>query len=257
MKQNQQKVDRPNPNAPAEPSRFAFLIGRWRFDAKFKSANEESLVFHGTWLGRYILNGYAIADEYRMIGQSGELIVLGMNFRIYDSARQVWNIKWLNALEEHGRTSRRNSSAEPVSTASPSAIPLSPSVGRSGPLRAQPTQISPRRISLGAVKSFKTRKRGLNSWSWSAIAARTKERFCHTTQSVAFAYPATRCPWSSRPGSCSGALYTTRLQRPTLACFTSRRTESVQPAGIVDLLPASLLRAEAPLKRSSSKSVRE
>lgn len=35
-----------------------------------------------------------------MIGQSGELIVLGMNFRIYDSARQVWNIKWLNALEE-------------------------------------------------------------------------------------------------------------------------------------------------------------
>lgn len=99
MKENQQKVDRHNPNGPAELSRFAFLIGRWRFDAKFKSANEESLVFHGTWLGRYILNGYAIADEYRMIGQSGELIVLGMNFRICDSAKQVWNIKWLNALE--------------------------------------------------------------------------------------------------------------------------------------------------------------
>lgn len=63
MKQNQQKVDRPNPNAPAELSRFAFLIGRWRFDAKFKSANEESLVFHGTWLGRYILDGYPIADD--------------------------------------------------------------------------------------------------------------------------------------------------------------------------------------------------
>jgi hypothetical protein len=99
MKQNEQKVDRPNPNAPAELSRFAFLIGRWRFDAKFKSANEEWQVFHGTWLGHYILDGYAIADEYRMIGSSEELIVLGMNFRIYDSAKQVWNIKWLNALE--------------------------------------------------------------------------------------------------------------------------------------------------------------
>jgi len=25
--------------------------------------------------------------------------VFGMNFRVYDSAKQVWNIKWLNALE--------------------------------------------------------------------------------------------------------------------------------------------------------------
>ena len=99
MKQHEQRFDQPNPNAPAELSRFAFLIGQWRFDAKFKSANGEWQAFHGTWLGHYILGGYAIADEYRMIGSSGELIVLGMNFRIYDSARQVWNIKWLNALE--------------------------------------------------------------------------------------------------------------------------------------------------------------
>jgi hypothetical protein len=101
MKQRKQKqrVDKPNPNAPAELSRFAFLIGQWRFDAKFKSANGEWLTFQGTWVGHYILDGYAIADEYRMIGSSGELLVLGMNFRIYDSAKQVWNIKWLNALD--------------------------------------------------------------------------------------------------------------------------------------------------------------
>jgi hypothetical protein len=40
-----------------------------------------------------------LAEEYRMIGSSGELIVLGVNFRVYDSAKQVWNIKWSNALE--------------------------------------------------------------------------------------------------------------------------------------------------------------
>jgi hypothetical protein len=63
-----------SPNAPAELTRFAFLIGRWRFDTKFKAANEELQAFHGAWLGHYILDGYAIADEYRMIGSSGELI---------------------------------------------------------------------------------------------------------------------------------------------------------------------------------------
>ena len=33
-----------------------------------------------------------------MTGSSGELIVLGLNLRAYDAAKQIWNIKWLNAL---------------------------------------------------------------------------------------------------------------------------------------------------------------
>lgn len=93
-----QRVDKPNPNAPAELSRFGFLIGRWRCDAKLMSANGEWQTFHATWVGHYILDGYAIADEYRMSDSSGKLIVLGMNFRSYDAAKQTWNIKWLNAL---------------------------------------------------------------------------------------------------------------------------------------------------------------
>src|SRR5450631_1204119 len=46
----------------------------------------------------------------------------------------------------------------------------------------------------------------------------------------------------------AGALDTARLQRPALACFTSRTTESVRPAEIEQVFPASRLRAEAPLK---------
>src|ERR1035441_3570953 len=46
----------------------------------------------------------------------------------------------------------------------------------------------------------------------------------------------------------AGALNTARLQRPALACFTARTTESVRPAEIEQVLPASLLRAEAPLE---------
>jgi hypothetical protein len=93
-----EEFSKPNPNAPAELSRFAFLTEKWRCEATVRSASGEWQIFAAIWLGRYILDGYAIADEYRMTGADGNLIVLGMNFRAYDPARQTWNIKWLNAL---------------------------------------------------------------------------------------------------------------------------------------------------------------
>jgi hypothetical protein len=87
-----------NRHAPAELSRFEFLIGSWRFKARVKVADGSQQTFEGTWVGRYILDGYAIADEYRMTGGTGEVVVLGMNFRTYDAAKRAWNIRWLNGL---------------------------------------------------------------------------------------------------------------------------------------------------------------
>jgi hypothetical protein len=98
MDQVEQEFGKANPNAPAALSRFAFLIGRWRCEARVRSANGEWQTLQAMWLGRFVLDGYAIADEYRMTDSSGELIVLGMNLRTYDATRQTWNMKWLNAL---------------------------------------------------------------------------------------------------------------------------------------------------------------
>jgi hypothetical protein len=98
MDQTGEKFGKVNPNAPAALSRFAFLIGRWRCEAKVLLDSGEWQRFAATWLGRFILDGYVIADEYRMMDSSGELIVLGLNLRTYDAARQSWNMKWLNAL---------------------------------------------------------------------------------------------------------------------------------------------------------------
>ena len=98
MCHTEQEFGTPNPHAPAALLRFAFLIGRWRCEAKVHLANGEWQNFQATWIGRYILEGYAIADEYRMTDSSGNLIVLGLNFRTYDDSQQVWNLKWLNAL---------------------------------------------------------------------------------------------------------------------------------------------------------------
>ena len=43
------------------------------------------------------LDGYVIADEYRMTNQTGEVIVHGMNFRTYSVERKTWVIRWLSA----------------------------------------------------------------------------------------------------------------------------------------------------------------
>jgi hypothetical protein len=89
---------KPNPDAPGALSRFAFLIGKWRCEARVRLPSGEWQTFQGTWLGRFILDGYAIADEYRMTDASGKLIVLGVNLRTYEASTRTWSMKWLNAL---------------------------------------------------------------------------------------------------------------------------------------------------------------
>ncbi len=98
MDQDKQEYAKLNPGAPPELSRFAFLIGKWRCDAKLKREDGTWENLKATWEGRYILDGFAIADEYRMTTPAGELLVLGINLRAYDSKKKAWNMKWLNAL---------------------------------------------------------------------------------------------------------------------------------------------------------------
>jgi hypothetical protein len=98
MNQSDHDFGRVNPKAPAELSRFAFLIGNWHCEAKLLSANGTWQPYKATWRGCFILDGYAIADEYQMLDSSGGRVVLGMNLRPYDAGKQVWNIRWLNGL---------------------------------------------------------------------------------------------------------------------------------------------------------------
>ena len=86
----------PNPKAPPELSQFAFIIGKWRCDVRVKGEDGTWQPYLATWVGRYILDGYVIADEYRMTNQSGELIVHGMNFRSYSVERKTWIMRWLS-----------------------------------------------------------------------------------------------------------------------------------------------------------------
>jgi len=98
MERNEHEYGKPNSNAPTELSQFAFLVGKWRGEAKLKREDGTWENLKAIWEGRYILDGYAIADEYRMTTAAGELMVLGINLRSYDAKKKTWNLKWLNAL---------------------------------------------------------------------------------------------------------------------------------------------------------------
>jgi hypothetical protein len=94
----QQDFGKPSPDAPPELHAFAFLIGQWQCNAKIKTPKGDWQRFEAQWIGRFILEGHAIADEYRMTTLAGELLVLGMNIRSFDTATRIWNIRWLDAL---------------------------------------------------------------------------------------------------------------------------------------------------------------
>lgn len=97
-KRDKQEYAKPSQDSPPELSRFAFLIGKWRCEVNLKQDDGTWQKLKATWEGRYILDGYAIADEYRMTTLAGELLVLGVNLRTYDSKKKAWNMKWLHAL---------------------------------------------------------------------------------------------------------------------------------------------------------------
>jgi hypothetical protein len=84
---------------PVELSQFAFLVGWWHGEARVVGPDGRRRTFDASWAGYFILDGCAIADEYRMTDAAGEMLVLGVNLRAYDAAKRRWNLKWLNALE--------------------------------------------------------------------------------------------------------------------------------------------------------------
>ena len=89
----------PNRNAPRELSQFAFLIGTWQCESSVKEPDGAYHTYPATWVARYILDGYAIADEFRQFGPAGELAQLGQNYRAYNRDQKAWIIKWFDALD--------------------------------------------------------------------------------------------------------------------------------------------------------------
>jgi hypothetical protein len=83
------------PTAPSELQVFSFLIGKWDGKGRTKVPDGTIAEFPVTWIGRYILDGTAIADEMHAPAPDGSPY-LGISFRQYDRERKSWTIEYLN-----------------------------------------------------------------------------------------------------------------------------------------------------------------
>jgi Protein of unknown function (DUF1579) len=82
-------------NAPKELEAFSFLIGKWEGTGSTKLPDGKSAQFAATWIGRYILDGTAIADEFHSSAPDGSPY-LGISFRQYDGTKKTWVVEYVN-----------------------------------------------------------------------------------------------------------------------------------------------------------------
>lgn len=87
---------KPHPQAPAEMSQYAFLIGDYRIEARKWQDGAWTKGFQAArWNGRYILDGMAIMDEWfdHPPGENPDT-GRGVNIRMYNPETERWHLMW-------------------------------------------------------------------------------------------------------------------------------------------------------------------
>lgn len=83
-------------SAPAELDLFSFLIGKWEGAGRTRLADGTVAEYDGlTWIGRYVLDGRAIADELHAPLPGGGR-GLGVTLRYFDPDSKSWIVEFLN-----------------------------------------------------------------------------------------------------------------------------------------------------------------
>jgi hypothetical protein len=109
-----------NPEAPAELDLFSFLVGKWSGTSpQLPDGNHAEW----TWIGRYILNGMAIADEIHVSGLEGKP-GLGITLRQFATEHDAWVVEFLNVSNSFLRR-QVNPSAGSVSREADSVVVIS------------------------------------------------------------------------------------------------------------------------------------
>jgi len=84
-----------SPDAPPETAQFGFLVGAW--SCKTRGMDPDGTMQDGpdaSWTGYYILDGWAIQDDWVSPGQDGKLF-RGTNVRSFNPQIGKWDNRWL------------------------------------------------------------------------------------------------------------------------------------------------------------------
>lgn len=83
-------TDGPHPDAPAELSQYAFIVGDWDCKTRFMGPDGSFTEGSARWSGHWILGGTAIQDIWQ--GGAGGF---GTNLRSYNAETGKWDNRWL------------------------------------------------------------------------------------------------------------------------------------------------------------------
>jgi hypothetical protein len=84
-----------NPGAPKETTQFSFLVGAWDCTTRFlKPDGKGYLDGAASWLGYYVLDGWAIQDDWISIQPDGSEFH-GTNIRSFNPKTRKWDNRWL------------------------------------------------------------------------------------------------------------------------------------------------------------------
>ena len=86
----------PNPKAPSETAEYAFMVGSWHCTSKsMKPDGTYSQPSKASWKGYFILDGWAIQDDWTRFDTEGKALLFGTNIRSYNQKLAKWECRWL------------------------------------------------------------------------------------------------------------------------------------------------------------------
>jgi len=85
-----------NAEAPPQTAQYAFLVGKWGCKTRFMDAEGRPVEGRATWTGYYILDGWAIQDDWVALRADGTESH-GTNIRSFNPQTGKWDNRWLPA----------------------------------------------------------------------------------------------------------------------------------------------------------------
>lgn len=83
-----------NPDAPPETAQFSFIVGHWDCKIRFMGPDQSFSEGQATWTGYYVLDGWAIKDDWVSIQPDGSRSH-GFNIRSFNTETGQWDNRWL------------------------------------------------------------------------------------------------------------------------------------------------------------------
>jgi len=85
----------PNPKAPPETEQYTFMIGSWDCVIRGIDAQGNPQEGKARWSAHYILDGWAIQDEWVSLDKEGKPGFYGINIRSFNTELGKWECRWL------------------------------------------------------------------------------------------------------------------------------------------------------------------